>query len=69
MPEAERDAERAAGVAGRRLNPDLVEHAVAQDRPFATQLSATPPAMQRSRMPVSRRANRAIFSIASSVTS
>src|SRR5205814_8134953 len=35
MPDAERDAERAAGVAGRRLNPDVVEDALAQDAAVA----------------------------------
>ena len=31
MPDQQRRAERAAGVAGRRLNPDLLERAFAQD--------------------------------------
>src|SRR5438105_7942808 len=35
MPDAQRDAERAAGIAGRRLNPDLVEDPLAQDAPVA----------------------------------
>ncbi len=38
-------------------------------RPFATQLSATPPAIARCVMPVSAWANLASFSIASSVKS
>ena len=35
MPEAQRHAERAAGIAGRRLNPDLLERAFAQDAAVA----------------------------------
>src|SRR5262249_35571163 len=35
VPEAERDAERAACVAGRRLNPDLLERSLAQQPPVA----------------------------------
>ena len=35
VPEAQRHAERAAGIAGRRLDPDLLERAFAQDAAVA----------------------------------
>ena len=54
MPQAQRHAERAARVAGRRLNPDLLERPSRRMRPLPTQFSATPPARHRSRIPVSR---------------
>ena len=43
----ERRTQRAAGIAGRRLDPDILERPVAQDLPLATQFSATPPARHR----------------------
>ncbi len=48
----ERDAQRAAGVSGRRLNPDPSNGPSRRMRPLATQLSATPPARQRCFEPV-----------------
>ena len=65
----ERRTQRAAGVAGRRLHPDLCRTAPSRRTlPLATQLSATPPARQRLRMPVSLRSERVRRSTISSVT-
>jgi hypothetical protein len=69
VPGEQRRAERAAGIARRRLDPDPLERPFAQEPPLATQLSATPPARHRffSRSPSRGRA-APIFSITSSVT-
>ncbi len=52
VPAVERGAERAAGVAGRRLHPDPSNGPSRSRRPLATQFRATPPARQASRSPV-----------------
>ena len=64
----ERRAERAAGVAGRRLDPDPSNLPSRSTLPFATQLSATPPARQRFSAPVSAASERVSRSTTSSVT-
>jgi hypothetical protein len=64
----QRGAERAAGVARGGLHPQVLERPSRTIRPFATQLSATPPAMHRFFMPVRRCRSRTIASTISSVT-
>ena len=54
VPNEERDAKRAARIAGGRLDPEILEGPSRRIRPLATQLSATPPARQRFFRPVSR---------------
>ena len=51
VPDEQRGAERAAGVAGGGLNPDVLEGPSRSSRPLATQFSATPPAITRFFMP------------------
>ena len=40
MPDEQRDAQRPPGIAGRRLNPDVLKRAFAQDAPVARRSSA-----------------------------
>ena len=61
-------AERATGIAGRGLDPDVIEDAFLNSFPLATQFNATPPARTRLRLPVSFRAVSASRRMISSVT-
>ena len=68
MPRRQRRAERTAGITGGGLNPDVFKNLLRKMIPFATQLSATPPARQRFFWPVTSRAWRANRTMISSVT-
>ena len=69
MPDELRDAERAAGVAGGRLDPESLERAFAQQPAVADAVERDAAGQAQVSSPVSRCAVRAMRSMISSLTS